>query len=290
VLGTALEAEAGADVGFITAERWFGNVPYGGQAPDNAVIGLLASLRADPTDIAGFRICPVVAAVRLPDAFARIASAFYWYRRYAGAYWQEMRLMPSNVRLYFHSPVTFGMDTAHAFALFGLSSFDQCERFLGNLARSAMAALTVFARSLRRDDRRNVYLGLGYHDVWLDKDAVIGADGTLHFADLEGLEEIPARTPDVVQETIRHQYHRNVYEAMYALEAMAAETNRRFGLPDEPSDRRRWILEIFERACRIDPYVRLERSSRGTVAVVEPRVDPEVCGVEIEVASAEGGG
>lgn len=284
-LAAALREEDAAEVGFITGERWFGNVPYGGQAPDNAMIGLLASLRAGGPSIAGFHVCPVVAAVRLPDGLARIASSFYWYRRYAGGYWQEVRLMPSNVRLYFHSPVTFGMDTAQALAMFGLSTVEACERFLGNLARSAFAALTLYARTLRHDDRRGRYLGLGYHDVWLDKDAVIAADGTLHFADLEGIEDIPARGPEEVRETILHQFHRNVYEATYALEAMASETNRRFRIEDDPRERRRWILEILERACAPDPCVIVERSARGLVARIEPRIDADACGVEIEIAS-----
>ena len=196
--------------GFITAERWFGNTPYGGQAPDNAMLSLLASLRADPNEIAGFFICPTVAAVRLPDAFRKIASRFFWYRRYDGALWQEVRLMPSNVRLYFHSPLTFGVDTSRALDLFGIGSIEACEWFLENLARSSIAALTLYARSLRHDPGSGRYRGLGYHDVWLDKDAVIAADGTMHFADLEGIEDIPAVHPEGVQEEIRRQFHRNL--------------------------------------------------------------------------------
>lgn len=283
----ALAAEDGSEIGFITGERWFGNVPYGGQAPDNGVIGLLASLRAQGTDLAGFRICPIVALVRLPDACARIASSFYWYRRYAGAYWQELRLMPSNVRVYFHSPVTFGMDTPEAFALFGLSSLEACERFLENLARSALAALTLYARTLRFDDRAGRYLGLAYHDVWLDKDAVIAADGTMHFVDLEGIEDVSAETPAEVRETILHQFHRHVYEASYALEAMAAETHRRFRVEGDPGARRRWVLEILERAAGGDPCIRIERSRGRVVAHVAPRADADACSVEIEVASGE---
>src|SRR3989449_6437119 len=118
---------------------------YGGQAPDNAAIGLLTSLRAQEGQIAGFPVCPVVALVRLPDEYASIASQFYWYRRYVGTYWQEIRLMPSNVRVYFHSPVTFGVDTARLFEMFGIGSFESAERFLENMARSSVAALTLYA-------------------------------------------------------------------------------------------------------------------------------------------------
>lgn len=286
-LASAIRDEDGAAVGFLTGERWFGNVPYGGQAPDNAMIGLMASGRADVADIAGFRICPVVALVRLPDALAKVASSFYWYRRYAGEYWQEVRLMPSNVRLYFHSPVTFGMDTPAAFELFRISSFEQCEPFLENLARSLIAALTLYARTLRFDEWRGRYLGLGYHDVWLDKDAVIAADGTLHFADLEGIEDVPASSAEDVRERIHHEFHRHVYEATYALEAMAAETYRRFRIAGDSQERREWILEILERASAGDPCVRVERSQGHVVAHVEPRIDSDVTRVAIEVASPE---
>src|SRR5438046_7186491 len=68
--------------GLITGERWFGNTPYCGQAPDNAMIGLLASLRADQAQIAGSQACPAVALVRSPDQYARIASRSSWYRRW----------------------------------------------------------------------------------------------------------------------------------------------------------------------------------------------------------------
>lgn len=287
-LAAVLAQEDGAARGFITGERWFGNTPYGGQAPDNAAIGLLTSLRAHDAQIAGFHLCPIVALVRLPDAYAAIASRFFWYRPYEGSYWQEMRLMPSNVRLYFHSPVTFGVDTPEAFALFGIESLEDAERFLENLARSSFAALTLFARSLRHDDRRGLYAGLGYHDVWLDKDAVIAPDGTVHFADLEGIEEIPAATPEFVREEIGRQFHRNVYEATYALEALALEVDRRWKAFRDLSDRRRWILEVAERACLADPCLAFERQGRDLVLTVEPAVDPDACRVTIHVASEVG--
>jgi len=284
----ALAGEDGAASGFITGERWFGNTPYGGQAPDNAAIGLLTSLRAQEGQIAGFPVCPVVALVRLPDEYASIASQFYWYRRYVGTYWQEIRLMPSNVRVYFHSPVTFGVDTARVFEMFGIGSFEAAERFLENMARSSVAALTLYARSLRHDDGRGVYAGLGYHDVWLDKDAVVAPDGTMHFADLEGIEEIPVRDSEAVREEIERQFHRNVYEAFYALEALALEVDRRWRILREPSARRTWILETMERACAADPHVAFERRGERLVLEVEPTIDADVCGVEIEVASRVG--
>ena len=287
-LAAALAPEDGASEGFITAERWFGNTPYGGQAPDNAAIGLLTSLRAVDAQIAGFPICPIVAMLRLPDAVASVASKFFWYRRYDGDFWQELRLMPSNVRLYFHSPITFGVDTSRALSLFGVASFEDAERFLANLARSSLAALTLYARSLRHDDARGAYAGLAYHDVWLDKDAVIAPDGTMHFADLEGIEETPAADAGAVREAIGGQFHRNVYEATYALEALAWDVDRRFRAFRGPGERRRWILDVLERACVADPFLTFEREGRRVVLAVEPAVDADACGVEIDFATEVG--
>ncbi len=273
---------------FITAERWFGNTPYGGQAPDNAMLGMLASLRANMDQIQGFFICPIIALVQLPLEFQKIASKFYWYRRYSGTYWQELRLMPSNVRLYFQSPVTFGADTAKAFKLFDLKSFDSCERFLQNMARSSLAALTLYARTLRQDPRSGGYMGLGYHDVWLDKDAVIASDGTLHFADLEGIEDIRARNPEDAREQILMQFYRNVYEANFALEAMAAQTEKELAVDMGRKERRSWLVEVVQKACRSDPYIRLESKGSGLTAVVEPAVDKSLLTVEIDLFSGDG--
>lgn len=282
-LAATLASEDGADQGFITGERWFGNTPYGGQAPDNAAIGLLTSLRAVDAQIAGFAICPIVAMLRIPDEIGAVASRFFWYRRYEGEYWQEVRLMPSNVRLYFHSPITFGVDTSRALSLFGIASFEDAERFLANLARSSLAALTLYARTLRQD-RRGGYAGLSYHDVWLDKDAVIAPDGTMHFADLEGIEETVLPDLQAVREEIGRQFHRNVYEATYALEALAWDVDRRWRAFRSPGERRRWILEVLERACLADPFLKIERDGDRVGLVVEPAVDADTCSLKIDLA------
>src|SRR5256886_10250945 len=125
--------------------------------PRSTLFPYTTLFRSQEGQIAGFPVCPVVALVRLPDEYASIASQFYWYRRYVGTYWQEIRLMPSNVRVYFHSPVTFGVDTARVFEMFRIESFEAAERFLENIAPSSVAALTLYPRSLRHDDGRRVY-------------------------------------------------------------------------------------------------------------------------------------
>jgi hypothetical protein len=286
-LVSELESKNNGSSRFITAERWFGNTPYGGQAPDNAMLGLLASLRANRDEIQGFHICPIVALVQLPKEYQEIASHFYWYRKYSGTYWQEFRLMPSNVRLYFQSPLTFGADTGRAFSLFDLKSFDSCEKFLWNLARSTMAALTLYARTIRHDPHSDSYLGLGYHDVWLDKDAVIASDGTLHFADLEGIEDIRAKNAEEAREQMLMQFYRNVYEANFALEAMAAQTEKELAMAMSRKERRAWLIDVLTKACRADPYVKLESKGSGILAVIEPAVDKDMLAVEIDLFSGD---
>ena len=276
-----IPATEGGAAAFIVGERWWGNAPYGGQAGDSALLALLASQRADRNQIAGFYLCPVIAAVRLPEAIARTASQFYWYRQYEGGYWQEIRLMPSNVRLYFHSAVTLGVDAGRVFSLFGLSDLSTCERFLERLVRSTLAAITLFARSLRHDPLTGRYTGLDYDEVYLDKDSVVAPDGTLHFADLEGVEPVFATEAAAIAERIENQYYHSLYEATYAFEAISQETFRCLGLSAVGADRRRWALEILDRACRPDPYLSVEAEGDGRTLIVHPAV--EVPGLDLRL-------
>ncbi|MCI4320983.1 MAG: hypothetical protein L3K18_03220 [Thermoplasmata archaeon] len=280
-LRRSLEGREGEIPNFLLGERWWGYAPYGGQAADNALVSLLASLRADVDQIAGFHICPVVAAVQLPPAIAAVASQFYWMRRYDGAYWQEVRLMPSNVRLYFHSPLTLGVDPARVLALYQLDSLERCADFLEHLLASAIAATTLLARTLRYDSDRSLYTGLDFFEVYLDKDSVVAGDGTLHFADLEGVEPFQAENPHAVKERIFGQFYQNIYEASYAVEMVARTVWSTLGITASESDRRAWTLERLEHAVQSDPYVRVHRSGERLTLTVEPAVDPEKTSLEL---------
>lgn len=284
----ALEPREGEVPGFLVGERWWGYCPYGGQAADNALNALLASLRAEGDQIAGFRICPLVAAVQLPDPIARVASQFYWMRRYDGSYWQEVRLMPSNVRLYAHSPVTLGVDPARVLSLFQLDTLERSADFLQHLIGSALAATTLLARTLRYDARRGLYTGVDFYEVYLDKDSVVSADGTLHFADLEGIEPFYGSKPGEVKERLFGQFYQNIYEASYAIEMVARETWARLGITASEADRRAWVLDLLERGVRGDPYLRAERTGDRMVLRVEPATDPEQTALEVVFSTGEG--
>jgi hypothetical protein len=269
---------------FITAERWYGCSPYGAQAPDNALLALLASMRADGDSIAGFRICPVVAAIRLPRSVEELASRFHWYRRYYGPFWQEVRLMPSNVRVYFQSPVTFGVNTELSFSMFGLRSKGDCDRFMENLCRSSLAALTLFARTIRKDPRGG-FKGLDLHDVWLDKDAVVAADGALHFADLEGVEDVRASSAEEARERMRDQCYHHICEASFALEAAATEADRLLALGWDREERKAWIMETMQRSSLLDGYARAEGRGAAMDLIIEPAIQDEGLELQLELFS-----
>ena len=284
----ALDRMEGDVPNFLVGERWWGYAPYGGQAVDNALVSLLASLRAEGSSIAGFRICPVVAALQLPARFTQIASQFYWMRRYDGPYWQEVRLMPSNVRLYFHSPITLGVDPARVLGMFHLDSLEKCGAFLRNLLGSALAATTLLARTLRYDAETRRYSGLDFFEVYLDKDSVVAGDGTLYFADLEGVEAFYGENPDAVKERMFGQFYQNIYEASYAVDMVARETWRSLGITASESDRRRWLLELLEQAVSSDPYLATEREGDRMILRVQPAVDPERTALPLVWSSGEG--
>ena len=220
---------------------------------------------------------------------AAIASSFYWMRRYDGPYWQEVRLMPSNVRLYAHSPLTLGVDPARVLSIFHLDTLERSAAFLERLIGSAVAATTLLARTLRFDARRALYTGLDFYEVYLDKDSVVSADGTLHFADLEGIEPFWGVGPGEVKERLFGQYYQNIYEASYAIEMVARETWRGLGITASEADRRAWVLERLERGVQGDPYVRVERSRDRVMLRIEPAVDPHRTSLEVVWSTGEGG-
>ncbi len=126
---------------------------------------------ASTTSIHGFRIAPLVKIVKLPKTLQDEVVQVYWYRKFKQEMVQEARLIPSNVRIYFHSDWTIGDDTGELFDFFRLDSDEKAMSFLRNFVKSGIAILTLFVRSMR-DNGNGTYSGLDFYDVWLDKDAV----------------------------------------------------------------------------------------------------------------------
>ncbi len=212
---------------YITGELWLRGSPYGGQGLEHAVTSMRVSEMADFTSIHGFRIAPVVKIAFLPEDVEGKIKEIYWYRKFAGRIVQETRLVPSNVRVYFHSGITIGGNIGEIFRLFGIDENEKALEFLKNFVKSGIAFLTLFIRSMRSNDD-GTYSGLDFYDVWLDKDAVLAPDGTVYFVDLEGLEWISV-PENKVHEKIDDQIYRSLYEFMFAYEQIERERSRRFG-------------------------------------------------------------
>ena len=256
---------------YLTGELWSRGCPYGSQGLEFASIAMKAAEMSDPstTSIHGFRVAPLVKIVKLPESLQREVTQVYWYRRFRQQMVQETRLLPSNVRIYFHSDWTIGDDTGELFDFFRIDSNDRAMEFLRNFVRSGIAVLTLFVRSMK-DDGDGTYTGLDFYDVWLDKDAVLAPDGTIFWADLEGLQAITigGRSREEVEfnieENMEHQIYRSLYEFMYAYEQIERERVRRFG---HITDRKVQFEYLLRDAVKDDEVVDLH-STRDSVELV----------------------
>ena len=253
---------------FITGELWLRGSPYGGQGLEHATISLRASEMGDITSINGFRIAPVVTIVDLPDELESRIKSIYWYRRFPGKIVQEVRLVPSNVRIFFHSGSTLGGNVASVFDMFNIDTEEKAYNFLENFVRSGISFLTLFVRSLKRYDDGTLG-GYDFYDVWLDKDAVLAPDGTIYFVDLEGLQWIRIREEDLA-EKIDDQIYRSLYEFMYAYEQIERERVRRFG---NRTDRKIQFEHLLREGLRDDRIADLERDGGAVNLVIGNTLD-----------------
>ncbi len=215
-----IEAIKSIDVanGFIMSENWMNESPYGGHGQENALRELSVSMLANDSagvSISGAYICPLIAAVRLPEEFESIARQFYWFRRFPLPFYQSIRLVPSNIRLYFESDHVIS-DEHTLNNIFGITNPEQAERFLLNFIKSGSAILSLFVRTARRNKKTKQIEGLCFHDVWFDKDCIVAPDGIIHFADLEGLlwKSVPE---EKVKAEIQDEWHKLVFEFLNGL-------------------------------------------------------------------------
>ncbi len=257
---------------YLTGELWSRGCPYGSQGLEFASIAMKATEMSDAstTSIHGFRIAPLVKIVRFPEALQKQITQLYWYRRFKQVMVQETRLIPSNIRIYFHSDWTIGDDTGELFDFFRIDNNDKAMDFLKNLVKSGIAILTLFVRSMR-DNGNGTYSGLDFYDVWLDKDAVLAPDGTIFWADLEGLQTITIGGKDRadlelnIEENLEHQIYRSLYEFMYAYEQIEREHVRRFG---HITDRKTQFEYLLKDALKDDEVVGLHRSQDSLELVI----------------------
>jgi hypothetical protein len=248
---------------YLTGELWLRGSPYGGQGLEHATTSMKISEMADLTSIHGFRVAPLVKIVFIPKDVENEIKEIYWYRRFAGRIVQETRIVPSNVRIYFHSKTTIGGNISAIFNFFGIDENDKALQFLKNFIKSGIAFLTLFTRSIK-SNQDGTFSGLDFYDVWLDKDAVLASDGTIYFVDLEGLEWITVHEKKV-HEKIDDQIYRSLYEFMFAYEQIERERSRRFG---HVTDRKTHFEYLLREALKDDEVVDLAREGRSLMLVV----------------------
>jgi hypothetical protein len=255
----------------ITGEVWLRGSPYGGQGMDHAMTALKVSERADLTSVAGFLIAPVVKICRLPAPLEAQLRSIYWYRKYRGPFVQELRLVPSNVRIYFHGRTTVGQNARHIFDLFSVDSSARALQFETNFVRSTVAMLTLFARTMTYDSSRGKYVGLDFDDVWLDKDAVLAPTGAAYFVDLEGIVEL-ALDKDMIREKVEDQVHRSLYELTFAYEQIEGERRRRFG---SGGSRKGHFEGVLREALKSDPFVQVESEGGNVDLLIQNACEEE---------------
>jgi hypothetical protein len=243
---------------YITGELWLRGSPYGGQGLEHAHASMRVSEVADLTSIHGFRVAPLVKIVLLPQLLENEIKQIHWYRRFGGRIVQETRLVPSNVRIYFHSGSTVGGNIRSIFDLFGIDENDKALEFLKNFIKSGIAFLTLFTRSIKSNED-GTFSGLDFYDVWLDKDAVLAPDGTIYFVDLEGLEWITV-SEKKIHEKIDDQIYRSLYEFMYAYEQIERERCARFRIL---TDRKVQFEYLLREALKDDEVVDLVREGQS---------------------------
>ena len=262
--------------GVITGELWLRGSPYGGQGLPHAMTALRVSELADLTSIHGFRIAPVVKIALLPKELEARLASIHWYRKYRGRLVQELRFVPSNVRVYFHARSTVGQDPRRVFDQFAVDSPAKAHAFEVNFVRSAVALLTLYARTLSFDAAHHRYSGLDFQDVWLDKDAVLAPDGTVFFVDLEGIDTVSVEREQVV-EKLEDQIYRSLYEFMFAYEQIETERARRFG---PLGSRKRRFQALLHEALRDDPFARPREEARTLTLQVRNRLGEEALWLE----------
>jgi hypothetical protein len=282
ITGTELSQEP-----FFASESWFGENPWGAMSQRGCIEDKRITELTGPGDIGGFYICPMVRATPLPEWLMKKAQSRFWYKRLdrPGPYYQQTRLMPSDVRLFYQSDVALGRKTPGVMDTFGISDPEDLDGFIENYIRSGMAALTLISRTVREDEKFG-HVALDFTDVWLDKDSVIASDGTIFFADIEGLEWIPMRDDDEAKFRMMRQFDRNYYEFMYSLDRLLQERDRMRNRTTTRRALRHGLAARLELALESDPFLEIRQSEHSLRIAMNP-LDGVVEGIEVKMLDFE---
>ncbi len=259
-------------LGFIMGESWMGESPYGAQGFTNGFDELNFSKIAKLDSINGAYICPTIAVIKLPKKIEDLARKFFWFRTYTDHFCQVLRLLPSNVRLYFESSAVIANPNS-IFELFRIDTIERAENFELNFIKSGIALLTLYTRSAIIEG--NEIKGIVYQDIWLDKDCVVAPDGTIHFADIEGFIWKKV-SMDEYEQTQKKEWQKLVYEFLYALVQIDSYRH----LLEErqilwPKQREEMAL-IFHEALNKDFFTFVENKNENLTIVIKGKELPSV--------------
>lgn len=258
--------------GFIMSESWMGESPYGAQGHMNALDELAFSIVANGDSINGACICPVIGVIQLPLKIEEVARKFFWFRTYNDHFYQVLRLMPSNVRLYFESTKIIA-DPNSIFSLFGLDSSKKIEQFELNFIKSGIALLSLYTRSAKKEGE-NV-TGIVYRDVWLDKDCVVAPNGIIYFADLEGLiwKSVPLTKFKNLQTS---EWQKLVFEFLFALVNIDSYRHELEGLSISWEKQREELALFIQLALENDLFSFPILKEENLHIVIESEIVPKI--------------
>lgn len=270
----AVQAEPGERQ--LYAETWFGEAPWGAQGDEGVSTALAITAEAKGEALYGMPICPLLGAARLPEAIVA-ARQPATYRGWHGGYWQELRLVPSRVRLAEQSDLTLAFHPQAALAALGVADPAQdggeaLDAFIDELLRSGLCALTLAVRSAREE--RGALSALVMDHVWLDKDTVVAPDGALCFADLEGLERIGLRGPLELAALARKQLYDHSYELLYAVDRLLGLALAARGRRASPRGLRQELALRVELAMQGDPLVEVRAHGGALDLLLRPGLGP----------------
>jgi hypothetical protein len=248
----------------IAGEAWMGESPYGGQGEIGAAQALEVTALAAAGSIEGVHVCPVACVHELPETEVR--RDVFWYRRHRGPVLQEVRLVPSDVRLFHSSGRALAKDPEGVLEELGVEGVPALDAFVDRFVASGIAALTLWARTARPCE--GGMEGLDYVDAWLDKDSLVGTDGTIFVADLESVEWTPTTHRIGAEARVRQQIDRNQYELFYGLDALLDVRDRWEGTRSPAARRRASVATRLELALEGDRWVRAVEDDAGVALSV----------------------
>jgi hypothetical protein len=166
----------------IIADDVHAEKPYGGQSLPWALdaLELSTSMRPESLDML---ICPTISVPTLSKKFM-IHNLFYKSRggHYIDELGQELRLLPSNVRLQGDEGIS-RLTPRHITHL----KSKELEEFVHNLITSLLQIATLSVRTCKKVNDL-VYTGMVLDDSCVDRDCAIAADGRTYYTDLESIE------------------------------------------------------------------------------------------------------